>query len=1342
MCSLLQQELRNNRNPALLALDKITSDACNAHYCANSSAVTTRNTQDCRCCSNGCWGQESECAAPCARFADEVAHVAKQSWVPVPPYSRIHEGDFVESADARVLESSKKACHEDLTVSCRSGPLEGGIFIGTANGPTSDNPREGISGIRVISSAALARAAFQPCVLNLLRQVWVDCSKGVSLGVTGEGAIITKWVRPSYLKPNIFLSDSLRLWGNDALKRGRMLVAEYLYVIATCLLPSSEEVNYVSSDFWRKDSGVQDSTRGVACPIKARVAVLNSNRSLVLLRRGHVGAALRLATEAVLSDPYYRKAWYRRCSALERLLPPETQATTYSPPEKDRMIKCIIDELHVARENAAATSSHKCVDDAQQMRLGTCGCYHCDFLAADADAIFVSACNAIKGNYVERHVWIRPGVELRRGSKGSALIWNTSTNKPSCAKNSKGRSIQINDESLVLEEDAMAFYLDPPRSVSSCLPFLFSVSSENQSLLELHPCEDVRQKWERCIERSSASRMDQASPGNSGFSGEFSTPATDPCSGCGTVMGAKMAEVSLQSDSLGPEHGWLKSLDIHLRPVIPCVPCGYCATVLFCCHTCRDSSLHVRLCRKAVVSLSKDSIHRTNDTGSVINGNWQTSKETESRVETHSRALVFEDPQRHIAWQLLNVVFSSTGDEQKNNLLTSFVMESPSAASTEMALTASEIPCSPAAVGQDPSTDVLMPENRTAELLKAADWYQLCTLSASVALTPERIGDCLINAAWLAGAMRASGGAQCCGKRCIICTSSLHSPVFSTSLWYPLHDHFRKSAEDSGYSSCESCCSCCRHLCTNCVSDKSTNDSSDLQSAIFSDYPKCLFANAVHAYALACQNSFKMRVAVDPEDEAVAVGTAFFLVASRINHSCVPNALATFGQPSSVSSGDHGPRHGCATHLQVRITAPQTVAPLSLNMENFELCISYGPVVGEDDSSWVVRQRWLSKHASFSCFCEVSYYVLELLKIHEVHFVVQFRAFLCLLCQACAPPAEWETTETRLMFSKELLNGLPCPKCFSALGKFPFRTSSDMAWELKSNALEPDVSLLLSCATPNTQQFNPKTLDSNVASVVDVEKLVGGLACLLLKRCEKISERWTTRDSLALLGHSCLPLWRREEFLENERPCDSSRNVCKYISFDEYLCVHCNSRYPKQIIHESQSAVISRVDDICRSLNDETYHVASMTTPQIVESFVARTQCLVNITGSILKTCGYASAKLVHVFRELSRAHLVQYRVYRAQNEIFKAKKSVQLAASYLSSACYLQQLRLPIGLYQPEMVLPLYRLGMLLGICSREDDAATLLCVASKTARRAFGPSHLCTQSLLKHLKWLRSHS
>lgn len=923
---------------------------CSTHTCLPATSdLSFRDS--CHIC--------NECTSPAVSKsgADNAELVARRIFSrsqplasPSPPYSIDTDGTSQNSPSGVTTPCNNHSANCGCRVS------EGGVTC------TSD--------IFSIDSVSLASAVLTPHLLQIFRRVWEDsntnswssASSKIGLGPSDPSHISS--VEVWKLHPSAEISKQIKLWGNEALRRGRLAAAEALYLAAIMLLPSK--------------SGKGEGS-------DALFAVLSANRALALLRLGRVREAVRAATVAVVTDPLYRKAWHRRAAALVSLREKVKEhfhsagsnfnnRNSHSSASWNEIIRSCLQHIdyEIAEAQRMSMSQAKPTDAqaaATGMLIGTCGC--------DSNVACSRSSGSNAHQFCSRRLWIRGDVNLQHNEKG----WGMVTTNGEVAE-------QEGDSSLVLEEEAFAVWVHPKHCaaipkipLADTFPCCELSNSQAPHSLELHADETMRRAWEELVEESAVSKMcssENMGKEESDVSVESADGVHLVCAGCATVPARAEAAASMwHSRALD---SWNVAINYLLRPTLPVVPCGSCTGALFCCHACKDGSSHKRVC-----SLPK---HVDEDEHHECWMGMQTALKqhntTDSTGEAGEKsaacsallplALSLPDPHRHIARQLLASLLPSTTTSSKLLEAEGQCALARSAVNAEDALTSSGL-----------------------RKLREPAWQQLLTMTSSVVVDSTKITDWLLNAAWLAGDAVASGRVLQCGGRCLLCKPFLRQAptVVDSSVREAALQSTQTRAtetedalvETAKIGLCSNCCACCRAWCSHCCADVPALQSSRVTLACQPCFPRCLVAAALHAYGVACCNSFTIRVMCDPEEDAVPAGTAFFLAASLLNHSCIPNAFATFGEPSLRGQRDQK-RHGDFAHSSSLQDVRSSLSNASVSgrgallqirlctrgkcKDSQEICISYGPIVGLRNGSWGSRQDWLLRNAGFFCLCQVS----------------------------------------------------------------------------------------------------------------------------------------------------------------------------------------------------------------------------------------------------------------------------------------------------------------------------------------------------------------------------------
>lgn len=818
---------------------------------------------------------------------------------------------------------------------------------------------------------ALASAAFVPCLFPLFRGLWEASNEGVWPLPLEEPApprlVVT--VETWKLHPSAELSSQLKLWGNAALARDRPAAAASLYTAATMLLPSITNGSTPNSS-------------------KSLLAVLCANASSALLRLRRIRRALRTATEAVAANPMYRKAWHRRAAALvhvrgavERYFVALCSKKNSSSSSSSRdsasantddctaaaraclqQVDREIAEAQMMSQGQANVS--EAIAAASRMMVGCCGCGSSATLRPSSDN---------KDTVSDRPwLWLRKDVSAHRDAKGWGLVTADD-----------GLSRLENDPCLVLEEEAFAVFVHPDLcapipKIPFALPPHNSAFAQNPEGLELHADATIRDQWEARVEegavgKKECERVDESGKGRHEAWLELQEETEGICAGCATVP-ARGEVAANECHMQGPDT-WHSTVSHLLYPTLPVVPCGSCAAAMFCCQGCRAASSHKRACRLHQMQQAQQQeacgMESRSTRGDDRKGPRGEASESMPGTQVQPLALALPDPHRFLARQLLASL-----------LPPAIPLEEPAVQNGSTALVNAKV---------------------QARVLGEPPWRQLLMRTSSVVVDSTMVADWLLNAAWLAGEATAYGRGLHCGGRCLICRpAGREPPATSQSASATAESAAARFAHPSDETPathpCGWCCVCCRRWCPKCSVCPSRMQEPDGLSRNVGPFPRCLFAAALHAYGVACCNSFTIRVLCDPEEEAVAAGTAVFLAASLLNHSCTPNAIVAFGEPKvqlqRKQERDQNRVHqhqgednvdsaaapdapllvrtrgvGRGALLQVRLGAPNN-SGCSGRVQ--EVCISYGPVIGLPKSSWGFRQDWLVKHAGFFCRCEVS----------------------------------------------------------------------------------------------------------------------------------------------------------------------------------------------------------------------------------------------------------------------------------------------------------------------------------------------------------------------------------
>ncbi|XP_026191432.1 uncharacterized protein LOC34617535 [Cyclospora cayetanensis] len=1207
-----------------------------------------------------------------------------------------------------------------------------------------------------IDSASLSSAVFIPTVQPLLRALWEECSSRAWLSrrintnlaptKTPDGALtVDAW----QLQPDKQRSDSLKLWGNSALSRGRTAAAESLYTAAITLIPDS------SVDDSRNSRSGGDGSSSNNNPL----AVLQANRSLALLRLGRNPEALRAATEAAAVDPLYCKAWYRRAVALERLREAVEQrirspcrvrqCSGTSCCNATRMCLQRIDsELSMAqRMSRGNVSFSEAKGAADCMTVGTCGC---EFGREDWSGCINTG--ELGTEATLPRLWLREDVSVQLNGKGRGLMTGELQEEN-----------REEDEDLVLEEDAFAVYVHPkhcakiPRIPIASLSYSArSVDNCGPNAVQTHSGTAVHSTWEDRLESCRGAPHVSGSPsegpftavqGEDGSGGmlEAFCEAESVCAGCATVP-ARGEAGGVSCSGVDSERSALHRL---LRPVFPVVPCGSCAGAFFCCNRCRAASAHKRVC-----CMQQPQGQSTKQASKV---EAESAKRLPEGVLVQPLALALPDPHRHIARQLLSCLLTQRA-----------VPEGP--AQRGVQATTTEAPVGTGSVGAASGQSSLQEQ--------APPWYQLLRSNACVLLEVPRLADWLLNAAWLAGDAAAAGKGMQCGGRCLLC-----NPPDGRNLCLPLRQWAETAptmvtqetaeaealadspSKPAGDRLCTRCCMCCKAWCCTCSPRSSvfegTRNSEDRLAAL----PRCLYTAALHAYGVACCNSFTMRVACDPEEEAVAAGTALFLTASLLNHSCSPNAVAVFGEPRSwkrhqrreqqadtccleINRNDWLLAGACSglgrgTLLQVRLCLPEAFTAKKFNGE---ISISYGPLVGLESGAWGFRQEWLLRHAGFYCRCEV--------RLHS---------------SACAPPRGHTSADHSgvIHFEKGLLCGTPCPVCTTAplvqklLKEAPEATSAytpdnDPLYGMVAafkRYVGPQIGELRALKGRRRQQQQQQHLEEpsvySELSTATLGFVTEAFSNMLFEELVigEARHQWTHTRSLALLGHSCVQLWSAISS-EDRRSAVQSAALPSFLNChrplyacSELQCLNCKTVFSASAMAEEREAAHLRLNDLRTTLaclvrpaergrEMERHALLGNVSTELVQAIphvVAASGCLSTDTWLALQ----AVARAAHAQADAARQ--LQMRAWE-----LGVIGAVGLAATCLSAGVHVLVQRLPLGFAQPEVAAHMYKAALLYARSGNHEQAKQLVKRALKGTRNSCGPHSVIRSHLEEYLQWM----
>ncbi|KAL8431372.1 hypothetical protein ACSSS7_005310 [Eimeria intestinalis] len=1160
----------------------------------------------------------------------------------------------------------------------RRAPINQG-FKGGCN-PTSLEGESTGGGILAIDSASLAFATYPRLATHLCglgqeisTPLWLLSheQKERNHSASARGVV---WVELWWVHPSEALSSQLRLWGNAALSRGHTAAAETLYTAALALLPCCE-----------------DTARSQA--------VLHANKSLASLRLGKVTAALRSATEAAAADPTYKKAWHRRASALNCLRDLvrrhcaqfrtfEGGATLTEVAQAcPRLVDLELTDAQRLSQNDVTAAEAAAA--AQRMGIGTCGCGRSSASSSQLEPPPSSS----------PRLWLREDVRVVQTAKGRGLVCDQ-----------RPKKALKKDPCLVLEEEAFALYVHPRQCAKvPKLPFskvgLSLRQCSSTPLMQLHGDSAVRLAWEKECEAVAKEESEGSLPAEAAQDLEyFVSGAQGVCAGCAAVPAREEAAASGGLHWSGEaRHALLHQL---IRPTLSTVPCGSCAGALFCCNACRAHSSHKRVCQQQNQQRQKreDSVHKALQQQNAPIGNAAYDEGGagggfELGRLVRPSALAVQDPHRHIARQLINSLVPHASipaiETQKETLML--------------------------------GSTTLMPTNARCgdELFDEPAWQQILKMSATVPLDSTRLTDWLLNAACIASEAYLNGHGRQCGGRCLLCNFANAGGPVPSSLLHSTSSLAGsvKAAEQSTVEAveapavtqtCKNCCTCCRAWCVRCSNALSSLSSTACKSSSSDFFPRCLYAAALHAYGVACCNSFTIRVLCDPEEDAVAAGTAFYLAASLMNHSCAPNAIALFGEPSSQRQEQQHqvaptwrPQTsigktplpafrsgvGRGAQIQIRLCEPGNHAADDSNDSNTkEICISYGPLVGLENGSWGCRQEWLLRNAGFHCQCET--------------------------CSSSVAESASSDAGT-IAFEHEFFYGIPCPICTAMprsqqLLGCPEQSDAEASGE---DMLSRAVGLMRDLLTPAQegsttpgcrQQQQDSPVEETRSSIylrlpAKTMQLVTSLAHPAFREhlSSEQGRHRTTTKALALLGHSCMALWSHAcspcfkaspivpSFLSTKQPL----YVC-----DEFQCIHCGFLLPAKAFEKARRAFQSGLDRLRSALS-------RIPAPSPIgdhqESCARALEEIVQTIPSAVAAGGLFS---VFVWQALQAAARTAYLLGCHSADAGKPASSARSAAACLLAGVNVLVQRFPLGSAQPELYTHMYKAALL---CNQAGDAA-----------------------------------
>ncbi|KAL8269905.1 hypothetical protein Esti_006169 [Eimeria stiedai] len=1237
----------------------------------------------CRSCCND---SDGVFAASKSNFSDAceacLAHCIKslsfKLAAPSPPHTTFIQTKHREPSSSRNASVSRGPTSEDDTISLEGESTGADIFA--------------------IDSASLASATYPFLATHLCglgqeasTQLWL-VSRVQKEGNNPASTRDVVWMKLWWLQPSKTLSRQLRLWGNAALLRGHTIAAEALYTAALALLPSCEDFARLS-------------------------AVLHANRSLASLRLGKVAAALRAATEAAAADPTYRKSWHRRASALNCLR--DLIRRHYAQSRIDGSGDTVAEVAHACLHSIDSdladaqrlfqsnVTAAEAAAAAEHMVIGTCGC---GMSAATSSQL--ESCSSSSSR-----LWLREDVHVMQTFKGRGLVCDQ-----------RSRKAWKEDPCLVLEEEAFALFVHPKQCANlPKLPFSKAPPSHRQcvsipsNMMELHGDSAVRLAWEKNCEAVAKDKSE--GPTTAEFSKDLehlASGAQGVCAGCAAVPAREEA-----TTSGGPPwsaEAWHALMHQLIRPTLPIVPCGSCAGALFCCDACRAYSSHKRVCRQENQqcqprqdSMQKVLKQQNADTGSAADDERGAEEGFELGRLVRPWGLAVQDPHRHIARQLLNSLLphaSIAGAQTQKEALQCSTLLRPSHALCD----------------GDP--------------LDEPDWQQILKMSATVLLDSIRLTDWLLNAACIASEAFSNAQGKQCGGRCLLCSpvivrgsapsSSLHSPSLSAGSAEAEQQPTIEGIEaPAARHTCKNCCVCCRAWCETCSNPLSSvgSTASELSWPYF--FPRCLYAAALHAYGVACCNSFTIRVFCHPEEDAVAAGTAFYLAASLLNHSCTPNAIALFGEPYSQQQQQHQlattrklqtrkdetrlPAFrggvGRGTLVQIRLCEPRNQAADDSNDSNTEeICISYGPVVGLENGSWGCRQDWLLRNAGFYCHCE-----------HEFLYGVP-----CPICTAMprfqqllgfAQQADAETSK-RVMLSRTI--------------------------GLMRNLFKPVAERLITCGCGEQQQDPPEE-DMEVSVYLRLSTKTTQLVTSLaqLTSTEELSgqrgRQRTTKEALALLGHSCMALWSHapSSFFKSP-PVIPSFLISKQPLYvcNEFQCIQCGFLLPAEAPEKARRAFQSRLDQL-RSVLSRIPVPSPIVDHQ--ESYGRLKKALQEIVQTIPSAVTAGGLLSVLVWQALQAAARTAYLVARHGADAKMSASSARSAATCLLAGVNLLSQRFPLGSAQPELCAHMYKAALLCGQAGDFTEAERLVTAALKYTASSCGPLSVIHCSIQDLQRWMQ---
>ncbi|CDJ27955.1 uncharacterized protein EMH_0036370 [Eimeria mitis] len=237
-------------------------------------------------------------------------------------------------------------------------------------------------------------------------------------------------------------------------------------------------------------------------------------------------------------------------------------------------------------------------------------------------------------------------------------------------------------------------------------------------------------------------------------------------------------------------------------------------------------------------------------------------------------------------------------------------------------------------------------------------------------------------------------------------------------------------------------------------------------------------------------------------------------------------------------------------------------------------------------------------------------------------------------------------------------------------------------------------------------------------------------------------QRWTSTQILALLGHSCAPLWATTP----KAFPDSSAGISSFLGnripvyvFSELRCLNCNSHFPAGALERNREAIQAQLDRKQNALR-------SLVSPSLHATQTQRVELLTEVLNDILQAIpqavavsGCLSTDVWQALQSAARAAHAQAEVMRqVHTDSIRSFESVGLAATCMSAGIYVLLHRLPLGLSQPEVCAQMYKAAVLLGQVGGRSQAKQVLRAAIKATLNSCGPHSVSQSSMKEYLRWL----